>query len=183
MIRGKKLGTVRFIGSFLLLFAFGLNLTYDFFIVNTVLSLIFLLLLIIPWTGIVIMLKMEIDKVKNNENIIIFSFIGFSSFLSIVFFLFLSSNEFVFILLLIVPDVLLIVAWHYSISIYKKEKVIFIILDILFIILSLFNKIQNYINRYNIIFGLLPYALTFFGTSAILLAELYLKKSGLLVYV
>jgi hypothetical protein len=129
------------------------------------------------------MLKMEIDIIKNNKKITISSLIGFSFFLSIVFYLFLTNNEFIFTLLLVVPDILLIFAWHFSISIYKKEKITFIILDICFIGFSLLNKIQSYINRYNIIIGLLPYALTLFGISAVLLTELYLKKRGLLVYI
>lgn len=183
MIRGKKLNTVRYFGSFLLLLAFILNLIYDLLLVNKVLSLIFMFFLIIPWIGVVIMLKSEVDKIKNNKNMTISLLIGFSFFLSIVFYLFLTNNEFIFTLLLVIPDILLIFAWHFSISIYKKEKIIFIILVICFIVFSLLNKIQSYITRYSIIFGLLPYALTLFGISVILLAELYLKKKGLLVYI
>lgn len=183
MIRGKKFATLRYIGNGILLISFIYMLILDFLIRASPLSIIYEACMIFIWVFYISLLKMETTVVKSRMLISFVSFIGISIIISLIFLFYESNAQFCLNILDIMPTILLIMAWHYSISIFKKEKIIFILLLLLVLLLSLFNKIWVYISIYGGFIGLFPYFLILSGMSCILLAEEALKRSGLLNYV
>ncbi|MFX1384224.1 MAG: hypothetical protein ACFFBP_17450, partial [Promethearchaeota archaeon] len=87
------------------------------------------------------------------------------------------------IAILAISDILLIFCWHNALSIYKKEKIIFLIGGIGYLIISLIFRISSIIISLNLFFKLVPIALVIFGIFLIIFAEIRMKKKGLLNYI
>lgn len=96
----------------------------------------------------------------------------------------LISHSITFLFLIImISNFLLLVCWHYSPSIYKREKLLSIIGGISYVLVYSFLKISTLISLFGLLTGLLPLLLLFLGFVLIFSTELIMKNKGLLNYV
>ena len=181
-IQGKKEGICRLIGTTLIFIGLVLSIPFNYFIFNNSLLYLLFILICIPPFILSIFLKLEQDFiVKNSLKILliivtinislIITAIFFSSFLMIVFALIVSSN------------LLLVSCWHFSLSLYKKNKLIFIISGLGYCIINLFLWFANYVLNSLFFVILLSLFLVLIGIMLIIVAELSMKKKGLLNYI
>jgi len=179
-IRGKKEGFCRLIGSFLLLLSFILSIFFSILALDEAILSLILIFIIIPPFLMSILLKLEQVFVVNNSIKFLISLVILvvvlnsvtlpinSDLLNIRFGLLESSN------------LLLISCWHFSLSIYKKNKLIFIIGGLTSFVLNmlLWSSLKHVF-----IIGLILLLTQLFGLLLIILAELIMKKKGLLNYI
>jgi hypothetical protein len=181
-IQGKKEGICRLIGTTLILIGFIFSIPFNYFILNNSLLYLLYILIGIPPFILSIFLKLEQDFiVKNSSKILlivvtisitlIITAIFFSSFLMIKFALIVSSN------------LLLVSCWHFSLSLYKKNKLIFIFSGLGYCIINLFLWFTNFVLNSLLVVILLPLFLALLGILLIIVAELSMKKKGLLNYI
>ncbi len=181
-IQGKKEGICRLIGTTLILIGFVLSIPFNYFILNNSLLYLLFILIAIPPFILSIFLKLEQDFIiKNSLKILliiitivitlIITAVLFSSFLMILFALIVSSN------------LLLVSCWHFSLSLYKKNKLIFIFSGLGYCIINLFLWFANFVLNNLLVVILLPLLLALVGILLIIVAELSMKKKGLLNYI
>jgi len=181
-IQGKKEGICRLIGTTLIFISLVLSIIFNYFILNNLLLYLFLILIGIPPFILSVFLKLEQDFiVKNSSKIfltivtinisLIITAVFFSSFLMIIFALIISSN------------LLLVSCWHFSLSLYKKNKLFFIFSGLGYCIINLFLWFTNFILNNLLFVILLPLFLALIGMLLIIVAELCMKKKGLLNYI
>lgn len=179
-IRGKKEGFFRLIGSFLILVSLILSVFFNFLALNNLfLSLISVLIITLPFL-ISILLKLEQDfVVKNSVKILILLTIIVVA-LNVVTLPIYSILFIVRIAIIESSGILLIVCWHFSLSIYKKNKLIFILSGFGSFGLNMLLLLN--LNHLFVISISLMLTL-FLGIFLIISAELILKKKGLLNYI
>ncbi len=190
-IQGKKEGTRRLKGSFTLLLVIIISISFDYFILNNPLLYLIFIIICIPLFILSIFLKLEQDFiVKHSLKILlilltiiitlIITSVFFNSSLMIVFVLVVSSN------------LLLISCWHFSLSLYKKHRLIFIFSGFGYCIIKLFLWFAYFILKifaYSMLFYqllaviLVPLFLALVGILLIVVAELSMKKKGFLNYI
>jgi hypothetical protein len=181
-IQGKKEGICRLIGTTLILIGLVSSILFNYFILNNSLLYLLFILIGIPPFLLSIFLKLEQDFiVKNSLKILlvivtinislIITAVFFSSFLMILFALIVSSN------------LLLVSCWHFSLSLYKKNKLIFIFSGLGYCIINLFLWFANFILNNLFFVILLSLLLVLIGIMLIIVAELSMKKKGLLNYI
>ena len=181
-IQGKKEGICRLTGTTLILIGLVLSIPFNYFILNNLLLYLFFILIGIPPFILSIFLKLEQDFIVKNSSKILFIIVTinisliitavfFSSFLMIVFALVVSSN------------LLLVSCWHFSLSLYKKNKLIFIFSGLGYCIIYLFLWFASFILNNLLVIILVPLLLALIGILLIIVAELSMKKKGLLNYI
>jgi len=181
-IQGKKEGICRLTGNTLILIGLVLSISFNYFILNNLLLYLLFILFGIPPFILSIFLKLEQDFIVKNSSKILFIIVSinisliitavfFSSFLMIIFALIVSSN------------LLLVSCWHFSLSLYKKNKLIFIFTGLGYCIINLFLWFANFIMNNLLVVILLPLLLALIGILLIIVAELSMKKKGLLNYI
>ena len=190
-IQGKKEGTRRLKGSFLLLLTIIISISFDFFILNNSLLYLLFILICIPPFILSIFLKLEQDFiVKHSPKILAIIAIIIIS-LVIIANIFIPSLMFLFALV-VSSNLLLISCWHFSLSLYKKHRLIFIFSGLGYCIIKLFLWFAYFILNiftYSLLFHylivniLLPLILALIGILLIIVAELSMKKKGLLNYI
>ena len=190
-IQGKKEGTRRLKGSFLLLLTIIISISFDYFILNNSLLYLLFILICIPPFILSIFLKLEQDFiVKHSPKILAIIAIIIIS-LVIIANIFIPSLMFLFALV-VSSNLLLISCWHFSLSLYKKHRLIFIFSGLGYCIIKLFLWFAYFILNiftYSLLFHyllvniLLPLILALIGILLIIVAELSMKKKGLLNYI
>ncbi len=181
-IQGKKEGICRLIGTTLIFIGLVLSIPFNYFILNNSLLYLLFILICIPPFILSVFLKIEQDFIVKNSLKILFIIVTinisliitavfFSSFLMIVFALVVSSN------------LLLVSCWHFSLSLYKKNKLIFIFSGLGYCIIYLFLWFASFILNNLLVDILLPLFLALIGILLIVVAELSMKKKGLLNYI
>ncbi len=184
-IQAKKESLMRILGMVLILFGLLITLILDYIFVMANLTLyLLILLIIIPWFLLIILLKLEKDFVV--DNVIIFFIILCVYTIIIIFVAFsLSPNESTSLLfiMLVISDILLLICWHFAFSIYKKEKLIFLLCGIGYLIISAIFRVWPPVFNLIWIIKLVPSGLVLLGIVSILFAELRMKKKGLLNYI
>ena len=190
-IQGKKEGIRRLKGSMMLLLVIFMSIFFDYFILNNPFLYLLFILICIPPFILSIFLKLEQDFiVKHSPKILaIIVIIIISLIITVVFFI--PSLMFLFALV-VSSNLLLISCWHFSLSLYKKHRLIFIYSGSGYCIIILFlwfaHLILN-IFTYSMLFYhllaaiLLPLLLALIGMLLIVVAELSMKKKGLLNYI
>ncbi len=179
-IRGKKEGLYRLIGSFLLLLSFFLSIFFSILVLGDLILSLLLILMIGPPFLMSILLKLE-------QNFIVKNSIKFTILVIIIEVVLNSITLPIYSNLLIVRfvlieslDFLLIVCWHFSLSLYKKHKLIFIIGGFSSFVLNILLMLNlNHLFIINISLMLT----LFLGLLLIFSAELIMKKKGLLNYI
>ena len=181
-IQGKKEGICRLTGTTLIFVSLALSIIFNFFILNNLILYLILILINVPPLILSILLKLELDVITKNSLKFLFTIstivisliiitIFFNSFLMIKFVLIVSSN------------LLLTICWHFSLSIYKKKKIIFIFSGTGYCILSFIIWLANFVLHSILVLILFPLVLVLIGIMLIIVAELSMKKKGLLNYI
>lgn len=181
-IQGKKEGICRLTGTTLIFVSLALSIIFNFFILNNLNLYLILILINVPPLILSILLKLELDVITKNSLKFLFTIstivisliiitIFFNSFLMIKFVLIVSSN------------LLLTICWHFSLSIYKKKKLIFIFSGTGYCILSFIIWLANFVLHSILVLILFPLVLVLIGIMLIIVAELSMKKKGLLNYI
>ena len=190
-IQGKKEGINRLKGSIMLFFVILLSISFDYFILNNPLLYLLFILICIPPFILSILLKLELDFiVKHSAKILAIIAIIIISLVIIANF-FIPSLMFLFALV-VSSNLLLIICWHFSLSLYKKHRLIFIYSGSGYCLINLFLWFAHFIFNifaYSMLFYhllaviLLPIFLALIGILLIVFAELSMKKKGLLNYI
>jgi len=181
-IQGKKEGICRLIGNILFLISIIISISFNYFILNNLILYLILILINLPPLILSILSKLELDVITKNSSKFLFTIstivisliivtIFFNSFLKIKFVLIVSSN------------LLLISCWHFSLSIYKKKKIIFIFSGTGYCILIFILLLANFVSYSFLVLILFPLLLVLIGIMLIIVAELSMKKKGLLNYI
>lgn len=181
-IQGKKEGICRLTGTTLIFISLALSIIFNFFILNNLILYLILILINLPPLILSILSKLELDVITKNSLKFLFTIstivisliivtIFFNSFLKIKFVLIVSSN------------LLLISCWHFSLSIYKKKKIIFIFSGTGYCILIFILCLANFVLYSFLVLILFPLLLVLIGIMLIIVAELSMKKKGLLNYI
>ena len=181
-IQGKKEGICRLIGTTLIFIGLVLSIPFNYFILNNSLLYLIFILIGIPPFILSILLKLELDVITKNSLKFLFTIstiiisiiivtIFFNSFLMIKFLLIVSSN------------LLLISCWHFSLSIYKKKKIIFIFSSTGYCILIFILWLAKFVSYSFLVVILFPLLLVLIGIMLIIIAEIIMKKKGLLNYI
>ena len=184
-IQAKKESLMRILGMVLILFGLLITLILDYIFVMANFTLyLLILLIIIPWFLLIILLKLEKDFIVDHA--IIFFFILCVYTIIIIFVaLPFSPNELTSLLfiMLVISDILLLICWHFSFSIYKKEKLIFVLCGIGYLIITSTFRLLPIMIDLPWLLKLAPAALVLLGMILILFAEMKMRKKGLLNYI
>jgi len=179
-IRGKKEGCCRLIGSFLLLLSFILSIFFSILALDEAILSLILIFIIIPPFLMSILLKLEQAFVVNNSTkllILLAILVVVLNSVTLPINSDLLKTRFV---LLESSNLLLISCWHFSLSIYKRDKLIFVISGISSFILNIF---LWFILKHLFIINIFLILTLFLGLFLITSAELMMKKKGLLNYI
>ena len=179
IIHGKKGGIFRLLGSFLILLSLILAILFNMLAINLLFYLL-LITIVAPLFLLSILLKLEQDIfVKNSRKILLLLTAVAVVINTIVFF---SYNTLLIIKFVLIEcsDLLLICCWHFSLSLYKGRKMIFVISGLISIVLNglLWLSLGEILV---ILVFLMPSLLL--GMFLIISAELIMKKKGLLNYI
>ncbi len=175
---------IRFLG--LLLFFLGLifSVVSDFFLFQDKLIFNFLLIINLVILSFILCLKLELNLIRENF------LASFILICLIVITLFIVSFDYVIrkifyveYIFILCSNILIIVSWHYSISYYKKKKLIFLFGFIIYVLVTFFLRLGKLIYQIGLIIGLLPLILIISGVTVILVIEIRMMRRGLLKFV
>ena len=181
-IQGKKEGICRLTGTTLIFVSLALSIIFNFFILNNLILYLILILINVPPLILSILLKLELDVITKNSLKFLFtiSTIVISLIIVTIFFNSFLMTKFV---LIVNSNLLLTICWHFSLSIYKKKKIIFIFSGTGYYILIFIIWLANFVSYSFLVLILLPLVLALIGILLIIVAELSMKKKGLLNYI
>lgn len=182
LFKGKKLSLLRLFGASLVLISLFSSLFLDFFVLNNWFLFLILLTFNLPWLILSISLKFEINFLRRNLLKISIILIIFSIVMAI-FGIVISQSTTFLLLIIMISNFLLLVCWHYSVSIHKREKLFSIIGAIIYVLVYCFFKVSILVSLFGFLTGILPLLLLFLGFLLIFSTELIMKKKGLLNYV
>jgi len=177
-ILAKKQGAMRLIGYALIFLGAVLSLVFDLFLLNSCQLPFITLSIVIPWILFIFCEKFQKDLLMENYLywflfLVIYTFGLY--FMGIRFCT--SQTTLLPFIFLTTSNLMAWICWHVSISIYKIRKCIFLISGIYYCVISLiFRIIPLNIN-------IIPLILIAGGMVVIILAELKMKKKGLLNYI
>lgn len=179
-IQAKRESLFRIIGMMLILIGFTISIFLDILVVGDPLISILLILIEISWFFLSLFLKLEKNFFVDHFFQIFLVLSCFSIFLIIIAFLLSSTNSVFFAFISkVISNLLIIVCWHFCLSLYKKEKLIFFFSGAGYVLLSLIYGIKLLIIYYTLI----PLILITTGIVFIIISELNMKKKGLLTYI
>jgi hypothetical protein len=181
-IQGKKEGIFRLTGTILIIISLAFSMIFNYFILNNSVLYLILILINVPPLILSILLKLELDVITKNSLKFIFtiSTIFLSLIIVTIFFHSILMIKFV---LIVSSNLLLIICWHFSLSIYKKKKLIFIFSGTGYCIIIFILWLANFVSYSFLVFILIPLVLVLIGILLIVVAELSMKKKGLLNYI
>ena len=184
-IQAKKESLMRILGMVLILFGLLITLILDYIFVIANLTLyLLILLIIIPWFLLIILLKLEKDFIVDHA-IIFFIILCVYTIIIIFVALPLSPNESTSLLfiILVISDILLLICWHFAITIYKRLKLVFVLCGVCYLIITAMFRLLPIVISLPWLLKLVPPALVLLGMVLILFAEMKMKKKGLLNYI
>lgn len=182
LFKGKKLSLLRLLGASLILISLLSSLFLDYFILNNWFLFLIFLTFNLPWLILSIALKFEVSFLRHNLLKISIILTIFSAVMAIYGIVISHSTTYLFLIMMI-SNFLLLVCWHYSASIYKREKLFSITGAVTYVLVYSFFKISILITLFGFLTGILPLLLLFLGFLLIFSTELIMKKKGLLNYV
>ena len=181
-IKAKKETLMRLLGMVLILCGLLITLVVD--IIFVISNIVLYLLIIIPWFLLIILLKLEIDFVVDRTIIFFIILCVYTVIMSIVALLF-SSSELgsILFIMLVISDILLLICWHFSISIFKKKKILSILCGFGYLIISSIYRLLPIMITWPWLLSLGSAAIVLLGIVLILFAEMTMRKKGLLNYI
>ena len=181
-IKAKKESLMRLLGMVLILFGLLITLVVD--IIFVISNVIFYILIIIPWFLLIILLKLEIDFFVDRTIIFFIILCVYTIIMSLVALLFISNEvgSLLFIML-VISDILLLICWHFAITIFKKKKILFILCGIGYLLITCIYRLLPIVITWPWFFNLGSAAIVLLGMVLILFAEMRMKKKGLLNYI
>ncbi len=183
-IQAKKEGIVRLAGTVILLIGLFPAILFDYYIVNSIIAFYLDVIVTFCWFGVIICFKLEIEQVIDNITQIIMP-LCILSLILITFGATLSINVLtpVSFIFLVISNVFLVLCWQFSLSIYKKEKLVYIITGLGYIVITLIFRMSTLLYNPCCGGGLLPLIIIIIGFTLIILAEYSMKRKGLLNYI
>ena len=167
-------------GMILILLGLFVLLILDYYIFSIIIYLL-VILIFIPWFILIVLLKLEKEFFVDNMPKLIVILLCYTIVLIIMGSIINTAESIVF-LISGISIILIIFCWHYALSIYKKEKLIFLLSGVISSIL-VFIKISIAILIIALLLAAISIILIVLGIIAVILAELRMKKKGLLNYV
>ncbi len=177
-ILAKKQGAMRLIGYGLLFLGAVFTLVFDLVLLNSCQLPFVTLSILIPWIFFIFCEKLQKELLMDNY-LYWFLFLVIYTFGLFLMGIITCTSQFTLLpfIFLTTSNIMAWICWHISISIYKIRKLIFIISGIYYCVISLIFRIIPL----NI--SILPLILIAGGMVIIIVAELIMKKKGLLNYI
>ena len=173
-IEAKKEGILRLIGSVLILISLFPTVFLDILILNCPIVTYIIISTISPWMLLFILAKLEKEiVVEYFLYYVIFALVFTGGLILIGLNACIGTDFRIYFILITISYVLLLFCWHYALSIYKKEKIIFIISGIGYVIL----RIPLFM------WQLIEIIIFIVGFCLIIIAERKMKKKGMLNYI
>ncbi len=182
-IKGKKEGICRLLGSILLLISFVIAMFIEFLIIYNPLLSITLIGITVPPFFLSILLKLEQDFFVNNAKNILYLLLIENIALNSIIVAFYSTSIALTAILASSSNILLLICWHFSLSIYKMKKIVFFICGISYLIVQLLVLLGSFSVSRLFIFNLTLIITVSLGLMLIISAELIMKKKGWLKYI
>lgn len=179
-IKAKGRAFLRIIGSLMILVGLFLSIFLNLTFVNNIIGNLITIVIIIPWLLFSIVLKVELNFFINNTNKVAIFLIIYSVFLVFIP-IFISWSIFAIIIIITSLNLLLLFCWHFSLSIYKLKKYIFLVSGLGYIIGTIWMNLQII----SAISPIIVFSLIFIilGLILILGIEYHLRKIGYLNYI
>jgi len=181
-IKGKRYFSIRLLGMVILFFSFLLQLIVNIIFLDEMFGKILIFSLIFPWLLFYLSIKFEFSVFTNYKTMLfIFLFIYTLIIITVILLdkIFILHTFYVVFQSLFM--IFLLTSWNFSLSIYKKKKIIFFLSGILSIILNLVS-IAFYFESLLLSISFINSFLILIGIISIILMEKLLKRKGLLVY-
>ena len=185
-IQGKKESICRLTGTTLILISLVLSIILNYFILNNSILYLILIIINVHFLNLSFLLKLKLDIITKNSFKFLFTISTIVlSLIIITTILIHYSNSFLMIRLVLIvsSNLLLISCWHFSLSIYKKKKIIFIFSGTSYCIIIFILWLANFVSYSSLVVILFPLMLVIIGIILIIVAELIMKKKGLLNYI
>ena len=176
-LKAKRITLLRIIGSIFILVGLILSIIYSFLLNMDPIQVI---ILIIPWIFLSTCLKLEFSLVMNNRTMIILLLSIYTVGIYVLTIFWIPLN-FLNLFCITASILALLVCWHFSLSLYRKEKTYFIVGGVIYIIITFFYRIRLGFLYY--IELIIEVILVIFGMILILLIEYILYRKGYLNYI
>ena len=124
-IKGKKEGLLRVLGMVLILISVLGSIVFDFFLLDFT-TYILTLVVFIAWFILIVLLKLEKDFFTDNASKF-FIALGIFSVVMILIAIMIGVSASLLFIVVILSNILIIFCWHFALTIFKKEKLIFLI--------------------------------------------------------
>ncbi len=181
-IIGKKEGIYRILGSILLLISLVLALILEFLALNDPILSITLILITAPPFVLSILLKLEQDFFFNNAKKFLYLVLIEIIVINSVIFAFYNTSLALTTIIASSSNILLIICWHFSLSIYKKHKIIFLVCGISYFFVHYPILLDSMSVSHLFIINLILLIIISLGLFLIMAAELIMKNKGWLKY-
>ena len=181
-IKGKKEGIYRLLGSILLLTSLVLAMFLEFLTLNNPLLSITFLLITVPPLVLSILLKLEQDFFVDNAKLFLYLLLIEIIVVNSIIIAFFNTSLASAAVIASSSNLLLLICWHFSLSIYKKNKIIFFICGVSYFILQVSILLSSISVSHLSIYNLILIISVSLGLLLIISAELIMKKKGWLNY-
>ena len=179
-IKAKRRTILRIIGAIIILIGFITALLFNYIFFNDFLTYILIICIIFPWFLFSIFLKLELNFFNIHLKIISIILIIYSTgmiILTVVWNL-ASVINIIFISLALLA---LLICWHFSLSLYKKQKILFLLSGLFNIIVIILCSSQ--ISILIAVIQILNITIVAAGMLIIIIVEFNLRKNGYMKYI
>ena len=176
-LKAKRKTVIRIFGSILILIGLILSIIY-----NLLLNIvpIQVTLIIAPWIFICTLLKLEFSLAVSNKKMIILIISIYTIGIYILTMVWNTLN-FLNLFCITITILALLVCWHFSLSVYRKEKIYFIVGGATYIMFTFFYRIHlEFLFNIELMIEVIFVS---FGMILILLIEYLLYRKGYLHYI